>query len=381
MIVIKKVNKYICGLHRQYLAKKRIRKRGLQGFRVQDPVAMFRLFETAAIEYAVLRPPDISDTEGDFDVLIDVRKYKDIVDLLIDCHSPTGTKVDLYSVSGGKKLNYRKFPYYPPRFSSYLISQRQKNGDYYCLAPKADFLAYAFHLVYQKSLASGIETGFKEIETTSSSRKYIEKLTQKISAAGLTLDSPITLKDLVDFLDQHNLSMPYDLLCRWALNGDELQQRLEKEQRRLIGPPRWNDQYIFVFMLRENIEGSNSEKVVINEISKTMPILDDIMIPISARKELGAMTRGGNWIQIGTGKTTNPYRIIVAHDQHPEKPREADADFPLVDNVNFALKEELRNIIVENRDTKDSIHGTDNVIEAEYVMQCVDKVLRLNDSH
>jgi hypothetical protein len=359
---------------RKYQAKKRIRKRGLQGFRVKNPFLFFADLEMASIKYVVLRPPRESDVDGDYDILLDVLKHQALSDLVYRHYDPSGIKLDIYSVAGGRKLNYGKFPYYPPLLSGMLIENSEKKGNYYTLLPKADLLAYTYHVVYQKSLNSGIPTGFQNLPRPTETAKHLKDIRQKISLANVIIDEPINIKGLRDYLAREKFSMPYDQLSRWAMEGDELQKELEATERQSIGEPRWGERYIFVYMLRENIESSPIEEKILNELKSRMKIIDDIIIAKEHRKSLALQTRGGNWIQLRTGDSTLPYRVVVVHDEKPKPIKTFNPDFPLVDNEHFYIKSQLREIATNEGGAKDSIHGSDNVIEAEYIMQCVDRI-------
>jgi hypothetical protein len=359
---------------RKRQVKKRIRKRGLQGFRVKDPLVFFAELEKLSIKYVVLRSPRESETDGDYDILIDVLKYQILSDFFYQHYDQSGIKLDIYSVAGGKKLNYRNFPYYPPLLSRLLIENSVKKGDYYILLPKADLLAYTYHVVYQKSLNSGIPTGFQNLPRPTETTKHLKDIRQKISLSNVIIDEPINIKDLRDYLVREKFSMPYDQLSRWAMDGDELQKELESIERKAIGEPRWGERYIFVYMLRDNIEGSPIEEKILNELKSRMNIIDDIIIAKEDRKSLALQTRGGNWIQLRTGNSTLPYRVVVVHDEKPKPLKTFNPDFPLVDNEHFYIKSQLREIATNEGGAKDSIHGSDNVIEAEYIMQCVDRI-------
>jgi hypothetical protein len=268
---------------------------------------------------------------------------------------------------GIKGSQFMRYPYYPPLRGLQLMVARQRHSNgFYCLSGREYILSLVYHLVYHKSLASGIPISAESGAQAASDNKYSRRLRAEAEREGVTLPSPITLENLERWLCENEWQMPFDLLLRWPVR-DEWIRHLESQKAAQLSQAE-NQKYEFVYFLREDIENTPLEAVAENLLAQKFEITQTTWIPPELRKEIGLWLRGGSWGEGKGRKLILPYKCILCVDHQWTQPAQVNELYPHVDNERFFYKHEIRKELCAAAGRKIyGIHGSDNALEARYM--------------
>lgn len=368
-------------LYRKY--RKKIKEKKTITFRVAQPLRFLQRLEDNGIEYISLRWPEETSAilagdrfEGaDIDILVRVGSWKEIFYLTCDLlESVNAIKFDVYSHPATKGLLYRGMPYYPHHICEELFASKFKNNDgFYCTKGEPYIKSLVYHLVYHKGESSGIplwEGGTEKI----AKRAYGQLLRTEAQKHGVLLPESLNIRSLYLWLQQREYGMPYDLLIRYPVNDDAnlaAIKQWEEEQFKDIS----NEKYLYVFMLRDGIENTEYEEIVLTSLGQYFVIKDAIRIEPAMRRALKKKIRGGNWYEKTLNRETLPYLFVIAEDSAPEKLITPDKLYPLIDNKNFYKKLIIREKVEKISGLRSNcIHGTDNLKETAYVLDVLKKM-------
>jgi len=367
-------------LYQKY--RKKIKKKRTVNFKISDPAEFLARLERHGIDYVVLRWPqeaqDILSGKrfpgADIDILVKTKSWKEIFNLCYDLISTkNAVKIDIYSHQVTKGFQYHGFPYYPFHLANEIFENATKEKyPFYYLEGLVYIKSLAYHLVYHKGEASGIPLDDQGEWATTPKKNYGMLLQQEADSNGVSLPSPLTILRLAQWLKDNQFEMPYDLLMRYPQNA--CLSAIKKSQESSFVPLS-KEQYLFIYMLRSSLENTAYEAQVIELLKKHFVIDREIRVDTETRMKLKRDIRGGNWHDKHQRGETLPYLFLLAHDTNPEALTEPDPAYPLIDNKNFYKKLIIREEIQELLGTKSNcIHGTDNLLEAAYVLS----VLRAN---
>lgn len=136
----------------------------------------------------------------DLDVLISDETITAVQDLLSEW--PVGQRIDCYSETGARGTGYLPsapiaIPAFPQEIAMEILrTARRQTGGWWVPAPREHALALAYHAVYLKGYASGLAPDLGEAALSAGSHDYATIITGLCAAAGITLDSKVTMRSI-----------------------------------------------------------------------------------------------------------------------------------------------------------------------------------------
>ncbi|MBR4221695.1 MAG: hypothetical protein IKR81_11090 [Victivallales bacterium] len=348
----------------------------------------FRQLNEAGVHYVVLRwfdcvpltkeaEKEYVKQDGDMDILADAN------DLLKICRAvashPGKVKVDLYSNRLLLGTDIRRYTYYPPVLCRDLLESRvlDEKGVYYRPNDKLYLYSLAYHLVYQKGLASGFPTGFSDLaqQPKESERHDPEgTLRQLAKAVGETLPEEFNLLQLHLWLKKRGWNMPLDLLLRWP-RQHELLPRLYKYESDSLRQALGNRQNLCVYLLREDAIKAGATEQILAELRTHYRILDTVTFTPDQQDRVIRRTRGGNWTKRKQLRLFLPEVAVVCQALVPFTPMDdtaAASSEQKENNPDILFKVALRKKMAEQfPDASDFLHGSDNDIESMEYIQAI----------
>jgi hypothetical protein len=348
----------------------------------------FRQLNEEGVNYVVLRwfdcvpmtpeeEREYEKSEGDLDVLADAN------DLLKVCRAvamhPGKIKMDLYSNCIVLGTDIKRYTYYPSVLSNELLNSRilDEHGVYYRPDDKRYLYSLAYHLVYQKGLATGFPTGFEDLpqENKESDRHDPEGTLRVLAdAVGETLPNDFNLLQLHQLLKKRGWNMPLDLLLRWPRQHVFLEY-LYKYEREKLKKALGSHQNISVYLLREDAIKANATERIIEELRTHYRILDIVDFTPEQKDRVIRRTRGGNWTKRKQTKLFLPEKAVVCQALVPFSPMDDAAvasELQKDTNPDLQFKYGLRKLLaVEFPEASDFVHGSDNDIESMEYIQAI----------
>ena len=364
--------------------KRRAHKRQRPHIKIGNLTDFFRQLNEADVKYIVLRwfdcLPLTKDDEkkyasqgGDIDLVADAS------DLLKLCRAvaahPGKVKLDLHSNRLVLGTDIKRFTYYPPVLCKELLDTRILSSDGYYRPDDRHYLySLAYHLLYHKGLASGLPTGFDDLQQQpKESERHAPEATlrQLASAVGETLPEPFNLFQLHLWLKQRGWNMPLDLLLRWP-NPHPLLNHLYRFESQRLRQDLGGRQNLCVYLLREDAIQANATEQIINELRTRYRILDTVTFTPEQQDRVIRRTRGGNWTKRKQIRLFLPEVAVVCQALVPFTPIDDEAvksSGAKSVNPDIQFKHELRRkLIAQFPDADEFVHGSDNDIESmEYI--------------
>jgi len=318
----------------------------------------------------------IDEVYGDVDILIDVNNREVLLDIALK-YQGHGVKIEFYSKAGIKGTSFLGFPYYPPIFAARILNSRKRlDNGVFCTSGLTSLLSFAYHLVYQKALDSGIDSGISGISIKPSNKDYLSEFHRLAAELDLDLGGITTLIQLHEWLISHRWDMPFDLMLRWPKRDTWIEWLTESKRVALKERANASENTI-VYVLREDIEGSQLEKRALELIEDKFSIERILDLSPSERESVARRLRGGNWNEGKLLEALYPYKIVICKDFTPLELKDPDvrARYPHVDNANCLYKLDIRTELEKISGKKVfGIHASDNGVEAQYMIECVEEL-------
>ncbi|WP_452220368.1 hypothetical protein [Lacinutrix salivirga] len=336
------------------------------------------MLKNTTIDYVVLRWFDeienIKDLNEDIDILISDSSIP-IFSELIDGNVGV-LPLDVYSSSGEDTTSYAGLPYYPREIAySILENKVLHNNDFYVPDNKHHLLSLTYHVVFHKSLRSGLNISNKgKLNKYSSKRNYESVLNQLFEINKLSIKE-VDLKSLYVFLKKNNFLPEYDLLLKLKnLRNDTFYGFLVNDFR--------NDYLIeynyieglSVFLLRDLANTNNNIKKIIKYFDEYgFDLIFHSLIPEKFLENAQKNIRGGKWdkgdFKINAGK---PVYYFIIFDELSIRPKgKYKTLYPNLENVKATkLKIALRNSINKESDKSlNALHSSDDFFESVFYLK------------
>ncbi len=162
----------------------------------------------------------------DLDVLIDDADLAAVSAMLDE--GPGLQPIDLYSVTGLPGVDYRGMPYFPPYVAQQLLDRSYPRHDL-CWVPSPEdrFLSLAYHALYHKGAKSGLRSCPDASDANDRPEHDYDAELRKM-ARRLSIDTPITLADLDEYLDRRGWRPPHDMLVRLSRHNPWIRSLLKQ---------------------------------------------------------------------------------------------------------------------------------------------------------
>ena len=314
---------------------------------------------------------------GDVDILADAD------DLLKVCRAvathPGKIKLDLFSNCLVLGTDIKRFTYFPSVLSNELLDSRilEERGVFYRPDDKLYLYSLAYHMVYQKGLASGFPTGFDDLaqEEKESDRHDPEGMLRMLAdATGEKLPTDFSLLQLHLWLKERGWNMPLDLLLRWPKQHAFLERLYQYESAKLkqaLG----GRQNLCVYLLREDAIKAKAADRIVEELRTHYRILDIVDFTPEQKNRVIRRTRGGNWTKRKKTRLFLPEKAIVCQALVPFEPMDdvkVSSSLQEKNNPDHQFKCEMRKkLAVEFPEAADFLHGSDNDIESMEYIQAI----------
>ncbi len=343
----------------------------------------FRELFARQIRYVVLRWfetfPDVAKGE-DVDLLVadeDLGKLEPLFS-----GSRTLLACDAYSVSGLPGSAFRKMAYYPPHLAEQLIRQAVWYKDLYRVPNVRDhFLSLAYHAIYHKGYRSGLASNYGKGGKLARRPDHDYKRALTELAAKLSIELPIDLDSLDEYLAAEGWRPPSDMLALLAVRNHWIHDRFFREAFPV--PPQHRG--IAVFLVRERAVHLELDSQLESEFeSRGFRVLATTLLSPEDRARVACRLRGGNWRQ-GPSPCSGglPARVFVVWDPRPlTVPLLTKSNHPLLDNLRVRrVKKQVRAHMlrgISSSQTFNPLHSSDNAFQAwEYLEVLMPK--QIND--
>ncbi len=364
-------------LYRKY--RKKVKQKRTINFKLSDPREFLSRLESNGIEYVVLRWHGEAEAilqgeikpGADIDILVNVDSWKQVFNLAFDLlQKKHGVKFDVYSSLVVKGFQYAGFPYYPRHIADELFAARVKGREGFYRARGLPYIrSLVYHLVYHKGRASGIPLDVGQENAFPAKRNYRDLLRQEALLEGVDIPASLTIRSLFDWLVEQSAEAPYDLLIRYPEKDKYTREIADWMRTSFWDESLLQGDYLYVFMLRDSLEGSACEGDVIQLVTDQFKSVKQLKLESEDRRFLKRYIRGGNWQDKCLDRETLPYLFLIVRDDAPIPVAEPSRRYPLIDNNNFFKKIKIRDQIQELTGMDSNcIHGTDNLNETAYVL-------------
>jgi hypothetical protein len=366
---------------KRYLKKRRRKGRGMKG-KINSPVQFFNDLEKNNIPYVVLRWHDevpltkgdiheFINSKNDIDILLEQGHENKIVKILAS--NKGKLDIDLYTDTGRKGYSYLGYPYYPVCMAKEILKTRENFLSFYQPSPYLYAISLIYHIVYHKSLDSGLPSGLdsipqKRAEDRHNTLETINNLLKDSNIAQPLLADELTLNNLYLILKRNNETMPTDLLSRWNKKDAWLSYLLttEREPHRELAI---EFPQTIVFVLRNDISQEDYRSLCVEYIKSKFEIISEFELSNEQEHALTTRTRGGNWYEHSGKVEIRPNYVLICYDHHPELIDDNDpikSNYPHVTNKNFFIKHKIRDHLNNNFGGEKfiGIHSSDNAIES-----------------
>lgn len=232
-------------------------------------------------------------------------------------------------------------------------------------------MSLAFHALYHKGYASGLETKLTPSATPKKLPDHDYGKTLSDLAAELSIEVEMDLESLDEYLTLNGWRPPFDMLARLAWWNPWIHDRYFAEGLTVEADRRG----VAVFLIRERAIALGLATDVEQKIqAQGFRIVESVSLTPDRQMEVAVRVRGGNW---GRGNWAysggRPARVIVAWDPEPlpvdPKMREK---YPLLENGRILrAKVEIRNHmlrLLSKRERFNPMHSADNDFQTwEYI--------------
>lgn len=329
------------------------------------------------IDFVVLRWFDevlnANNTTEDVDVLINSESLQKFSELL---NNSVGIlPIDLYSSNGDEAFSYAGLPYYTKELSNKILENKvlYKN-DFYVPNNYYYLVSLMYHIVFHKSLSSGLDINKNTKNTIIGKRDY-KQITADLLKENNEVIDKINLETLYNFLKSENLIPEYDLILKLKnLKNDTWLNFVINDIRN-----QYLAQYKFVkglsvFFLREQSVNETGIKKVIDVVNDYgFKLLEHSKINEKHLEKVHENVRGGKWdigdFEINAGK---PLYYFILFDSFNKPPTgNFKKLYPNLENEKATkLKIGLRHSLnALHKKSMNSIHSSDDFFEAIFYLE------------
>ena len=287
------------------------------------------------------------------------------VDLLIDDQAipglkaafrgrSSGIKIDCYGIRGLHGSDYHGFPHLPERLGRQMLARRRQIAGVWVPQPLDELNALLYHLVYHKSLQSGVHVCDPARSTPTPDTERLAIL-QKECGVAVTC----TLEGFHRHLESRDLSVSEARLIAYIEHDF-------RHGRKSLFHARLQDRHpgeLNLFVIRGVAIRHGKSEALIERLRERYRIVSFKAIDWWTRLTRAGRMRGGKWRRGG-----RPHIAVVVFDSAPV-PTTADERkvHPFVFNRNQFVKIEWRDWFCREttaRAKENPIHSTDNEAEA-----------------
>jgi hypothetical protein len=326
----------------------------------------FDILHQRKVKYVLLRwwqdYPEIPAGE-DLDILIPDEERGKLDDLVVFYDNGTGLKCDIYTIQGGNHGSRRNLPYFQSNLAHELLDTRVMYRGIYVPAPVPYFASLAYHALFHKGHASGLE-GFSPAESDLE-HSYSEILGDL--AKELKLEVGISAKGIYSWLKEQNFAPAEDTLSKLV----EIKPELDFLQISLCSDIRGGD--LIVYIIRERLlkEGHLDDFTDFLKKDFLFDIIDVRMLDQQETFICSRQIRGGKWDR-GPFKYSGgpPSAFVVAYDYHPKplSKSEAKKQTRMTNrnnpNAKYAFREKINKTRINQN--YNGIHSADNEHDARF---------------
>lgn len=336
-------------------------KLGVEGF--------FKELDARGVDYVVLRwfedLPELAVGE-DVDILVRDESLEEVHELL--AQGPGVVPIDVYSVTGLPRSDYRNMAYYPPYLAEEILDGAEHRGVYKVPNPEHHFLSLAYHALYHKGDDSGLPDG-EEISASEADGPHSYPRTLAGLRDQLGQPTAISKEGLGALLQEKGWTPPHDTLHRLAQGNSWLERTLEGPE-----PGTTTEAGLACFLVRKRADEAGATPRILRllenngfDVLRTRA-LSDTEVATAARR-----LRGGNWARTPQDPSWDPPSTgIAAWCLLPTTPNARQRErYPLLTNARILVKDAIRDIVNEEFATDGMsfvIHSADNAQEAEYYL-------------
>ena len=320
-----------------------------------------------------------------FENIDKINTYKEDIDILIDSKGINKLKallnnqigflpLDLYSDIGETQTSYNGLPYYPFRLAKQILENKESTKyGFYIPNKQQHLLSYIYHIVFHKSVKSGIKIT-DNVENDFKSKKNYLCIVEKLFEKNKVKLNKYTLEELFYFLKKNNWFPEYDLVLKLHHQKQDLwYNHLFKFYRNDVLKSFQYTKGISVFFLREKACNENKIELFNKKISTFgFYNIDSFEINNKVQESVNNNVRGGKWdigpYEINAGY---PKYCFILYDPFYTKPDEVfSKQYPHLENkksaqVKLLLRNELNAV---SKKSMNSIHSSDDFYEAIFYL-------------
>ncbi|RKS53954.1 hypothetical protein BC962_2221 [Gillisia mitskevichiae] len=330
----------------------------------------FSILNDRKIDYVLLRwwegLPEMPVDE-DMDILIKDEHRNKIDDLITFTDNGNGLKCDIYTLTGSFYGSHKGIPYFQSNMGHDLLKSRRLFKGVYVPSPREYFASLAYHALFHKGKASGIE-GFGDY-SGAVEHAYSTILSEHSLNIGEEVD--INAECLFKWLETNEYIPAEDTLSKLV----DIKPELEIFQKRLSSDIRGGE--LTVFVIRERLVKDKllEDFKLFLENEYQFEILDIQFLNQKQKDNATRFIRGGKWDK-GPFKYSGgvPEAFLVAYDFEPKPLNDIDQkkQSRTTNNNNMLAKYRFRDLITSNRTIKkadyNGVHSSDNEMDAKYYL-------------
>jgi hypothetical protein len=322
-----------------------------------EPQELFGWLQAESVAYVVLRDCDLVHSDrlsrlDDVDLLVDDAAIPALMNRFANKSGPL--KLDIYGIAGEHGTGYHGTAHLPEALARSLIEHRTIRDGVSIPAATDELNALLYHIVYHKSVQSGLHSGDDKL---SAENDYTRRVRALLAATGQALE--LTLGAFHDHLTAQGYGVSEERLIAY-LQHDFHHGR--KSYFHALLQDRHPGE-LNLFVIREVALKHQCEDQLLERLRQCYEIVTCKSIPWLTRWRTRRHMRGGKWRRGG-----KPHLAIVVFDPKPEPSSPAERNVhPFVFNRNQFVKVEWRDWFIAHsgaRPKDNPIHSTDNEAEA-----------------
>ena len=371
--------------YRPYFLIERVYKREKEKARRYIPINFNRISFLIKItelnfNYSVLRwydsIKDISNYEDDIDILV---HKEDTEKLLNFIESSVGIMpLDIYSSDGEETTSYAGLPYFTSKLSNQILENKIIYKNQFYIPNSNDYLiSLIYHIVFHKSIKSGLNINNTIVNKFEGNRDYIVILNKIFELNEIKFEKAITLETLLGFIEEQEFKPHYDLILKlYGMKKDKWLSQLVIREKEVI-----NQDYSFikglaVFFLRKKAYSIENIELVLKNVEKFgFNVLAHSHIPEENQELINSNVRGGKWdkgIGLYEENAGTPIYYFILYDPFYKSPgKSIKKNYPHLENEKvLSLKKQLREVFNQNfKKTMNSIHSSDDFYEVVFYLE------------
>lgn len=315
----------------------------------------------------------IDDPFEDIDILIETQHVKKFDKIT---YNKIGIfPLDVYSTTGEIETSYANLPYFPLKISEDILLNKVLWNDMFYV-PNADYhlISMVYHVVFHKSLSSGvgIYEDIKMIENTK--RDYISVLKDLFEKSAFSIDN-ITLTSLFCFLDKLGCLPEYDLLLKLqVLKNDKWLEQIKIKYKARYEADFDKVEGLTVYLLRDLAVSPSNIKMITEYLDLYgFKIIKQDYIKQTDFISVKQKIRGGKWDKGPFDINSGPPRYyFLVFDAFSKKPKEQySVLYPNLENekvikVKLSLRDKIN---IKQEETLNGLHSSDDFYESIFYLE------------